>query len=69
MNPGRSIVTFAVRSRSGIPSRICGNGLLVTVNAAVLSLMLIRERTTTLPRLNGPAFVGTTMLSPNGAPS
>ena len=35
MNPGRSIVTFAVRNRSGMPSMICGNGSLVTVNAEV----------------------------------
>ena len=35
MNPGRSIVTFAVRNRRGIPSITCGKGSLVTVNAAV----------------------------------
>jgi hypothetical protein len=29
---------------------------------------MILERTTTLPRLNGPALVGTTIDSPNGAP-
>ena len=69
MNPGRSIVTFAVRNRNGMPSRICGNGSLVTVNAVVFGSTLIRARTTTLPRLNGPACVGTTMLRPNGAPS
>src|SRR5581483_1332894 len=68
MNPGRSIVTFAVRSRSGIPSITCGNASLVTVNAAVLGSTAIRARTTTLPRLNGPATVGTTIDRPNGEP-
>ncbi len=68
MNPGRLIVTFVFRSRRGIPSRICGSGSVVTVNAVVYGSTLIIARTTTFPRLNGPAWVGTTIDRPNGAP-
>ena len=68
MNPARVIATLTVWIRSGIPSTICGSGSLVTVSALVLGSTLMAERTTTLPRLNGPATAGTTMLRPNGAP-
>ncbi len=68
MKFGRSTVTFARRSRNGTPSMTCGNGSDVVVSAAVCGSMLTKARTTTLPRLNGPATVGTTIDSPNGAP-
>src|ERR1019366_3849262 len=68
MNPDRSIVTLTVLIRSGTPSTSCGNGSLVVVICAVFGLMAIVARTTTFPRLNGPATAGVTMDSPNGAP-
>ena len=51
-------VTFTVRTSSGMPCRIVGNGSLVTVICAVCGSTLIAARTTTLPRLNGPATAG-----------
>ena len=47
---------------------LCGNGSLTTVTAAVDGLILIEARVTTLPRLYGPAFAGTTTDRPNGPP-
>src|SRR4029077_2646975 len=69
MNPGRLTVTFTVCVRNGTPSIICGSGSLVTVNAEGCGSTLSAARTTTSPRLYGPAFAGTTTESPNGAPS
>src|SRR4029077_4993101 len=67
-NCGRSIVTLTVCTRSGTPSRICGRGSLVTVSAAVLGSMFSAARTTTVPRLKGPALAGTMIDRPYGAP-
>ena len=74
MNPGRLIVTFTRRSCNGIPSSSVGNGSAVTVNAEVSGLTLIAERFTTVPlpvvpaSVYGPAFAGTTIDRPYGAP-
>src|ERR1700682_3846940 len=68
MNPGRSTVTLTVVICSGMPCRIEGNGPLVIVICEVWGSTLIAERTTTVPRLNGPASAKTTTESPNGAP-
>ena len=68
MNPGRLISVFTVLSRNWTPSFDCGNGSVMTVTWAVDGLIRILARMTSLPRLNGPAFAGTTMLKPNGAP-
>ena len=68
MNPGRSIVTFTVLHLQRDASRIVGNGSLTTVICAVCGSTLTAARTTIVPRLNGPATAGTTMISPNGAP-
>src|SRR5271166_1232351 len=68
MNSGRLTSTSIVFSLNGTPSMLCGSGSLVTVSCAVLGFTLIVERTTTLPRSNGPAFAGTTIERPNGAP-
>ena len=57
-----------LRRRMGTPSAICGSGVAVIVSAAVAGLTAIAARTTTFPRLNGPATAGTTMTSPNGRP-
>ncbi len=57
-----------------MPSSSVGNGSEVTVNAAVSGLTLIAERTTTVPlpvvpaSVYGPAFAGTTIDRPYGAP-
>jgi hypothetical protein len=50
------------------PCRIVGSGSLTTLTDASCLSMKIAERTTTLPRSNGPATAGTTIESPNGAP-
>jgi len=63
MNPGRSIVTLTVLIRSGTPSTCCGSGSLVVVICEVTGLMPIAARTTTLPRLNGPATAGSRCLA------
>src|ERR1700679_3493682 len=68
MKPGRSIVTLTLRISSRIPSRIVGNGSVVTVIWAVWGSTLTAARTTMFPRLKGPATAGTTTLNPNGAP-
>src|SRR5947209_407915 len=52
--------------RSGIPWSIDGKGSLTTVTCAVLGSMRIAWRTTTVPRLKGPAIAGTTTASPYG---
>ncbi len=46
-----------------------GPGSVVMVTAAVFGSTLIRERTSTMPRSNGPAFASVATSSPNGAPS
>ena len=51
-----------------MPCKILGNGSLVTVTCEVCGSTLTAARTTTVPKLNGPATAGTTMLNPNGAP-
>ena len=66
--PGRSTVTWSCLSWTGTPLTNCGSGSLVTVTAAVSGLTLIRERTLTSPRLNGPATAGVCTNRPNGAP-
>ena len=68
MNPGRLTSTLILRSRSCTPSTNCGNGSETIVSAAVVGFTAIDALTTTVPRLNGPATAGTTMLNPNGAP-
>ena len=52
-----------------MPLTNVGNGSLVIVTSAVCGSTSIFERTTTLPRLNGPATAGVTTSRPNGAPS
>ena len=60
--PGRSTVTSRRLSCTGMPFSIVisasprGPGSVVIVTAAVSGLTLIRERTLTSPRSNGPAF-------------
>src|ERR1700733_5735713 len=54
---------------SGTPSRILGNGSLLTVTCVVLGLIDKAARTTTLPKSNGPASAGVTITKLNGAPS
>ena len=61
---GRSIVTLALRSSSGTPSRIVGSGSLSTRTWASLRSSWIEARTTTSPRSKGPATAGTTIESP-----
>ena len=73
MNPGRSMLTVMRCRRSGTPKMICGTASgpvssVVIVNAEVSGFTLIRARTTTRPRLKGPATASVTMLNPNGAP-
>src|SRR5665213_1693612 len=51
-----------------MPSRINGNASVEIVNWDVVRSTLIAARTTTVPRLNGPAIAGTAIDSPNGAP-
>ena len=68
MNSGRSTVTLTVFRRNGTPSLLCGRPFVVIVIADVCGSMLIAERTITVPRSNGPAFAGTTIERPNGAP-
>ena len=46
---------------------LCGSGLLVTVIAPLRLSIVIAERTTTVPRLKGPALAGTSTFRPNGA--
>src|SRR5580700_1034318 len=58
MNSGRSITALIVRRSVGMPSRIDGSGSVVTVSCAVCGSTLIAERTTIVPRLNGPAITG-----------
>jgi hypothetical protein len=55
---GRSTVTLTVRICSGTPSRIVGNGSLTAVTCAVVGSTYRAWRTTTVPRLNGPATAG-----------
>ena len=64
MNPGRSSVTSTRRSLSGMPSRIVGSGSETTVTCAFVGLIWIDWRTTTVPRLSGPATAGVTTASP-----
>ena len=65
----RFISTATLLISSGIPSRIVGNGSLLTVTCAVDGLMNNPARTTTVPRSNGPAIAGVTITKLNGAPS
>ena len=74
MNPGRSMLTVTRCRRSGTPKTICGTAYgpvssVVIVSVEVSGSTSIRARTTTRPRLNGPATACVTMLNPNGAPS
>ena len=66
---GRLTVTLICLSWAGTPLTNVGKGSLVIVTAAVWGSTLMLERTTTLPRLNGPATAGVTIDRPNGAPS
>jgi hypothetical protein len=75
VKPGRLIVTLTVRMSAGMPlcspSTLltnCGRGSETTVICAVCGSMRIELRTTTLPRLKGPATAGTTIERPNGPP-
>ena len=44
-----------------------GDGFVI-VTCAVFGSTSILARVTIVPRLNGPAMIGVTMLRPNGAP-
>src|ERR1700674_576994 len=68
VNPGRSNVTSTRRTRSGMPSRIVGNGSDTAVTCAVRGSILRDCRTLTIPRLNGPATAGTCTTNPYGPP-
>jgi hypothetical protein len=73
MKSGRSILTAIRCNRNGTPKMICGNAYgpvssVVIVNSDVTGSTLILARTTTSPRLNGPATAFVTILNPNGAP-
>src|ERR1700730_17118758 len=73
MNPGRSTVTFTCLICNGMPCKIVGNGSVSTVICAVRGSTCTLARTTTqshgpLPISNGPAFAGTAIDRPNGAP-
>ncbi len=73
MNPGLSISAVTRFNRSGTPSRICGIAYGPVSSSVIVAVelsasMLMRARTTTRPRLNGPAIAGVTILNPNGAP-
>src|SRR5207302_6054775 len=68
VNCGRSSVTSTWRIRSGMPSRIVGNGSDTAVACAVVGSTYRAWRTTTVPRSYGPASAGTTTASPYGAP-
>lgn len=50
------------------PSRIVGNGSLITLTCASVGSTWIDWRTTTVPRLNGPAIAGTVTANPYGPP-
>src|SRR5690242_8496591 len=52
----------------GMPSRIVGNGSVVTTRSAVVGSTWIAALTTTVPRLYGPVTAGTTTDKPNGSP-
>src|ERR1700694_5347201 len=68
VNPGRSIVTFTVRICRGMPSRMLGKGSEMMVPCAVCGSTRRDWRTTTTPRLNGPATAGTSTTRPWGPP-
>src|ERR1051325_1417407 len=73
MNPGRSTVTFTCLTCSGMPCRIVGNGSVSTVICALCGSTLTLALTTTQshgpePMSYGPAFAGTAIDKPNGAP-
>src|ERR1700686_5192379 len=58
VNPGRSKVPPPRLIRSGIPSRIVGNGSDTSVTCAVCGSIRSDWRTPAVPRLNGRATVG-----------
>src|ERR1700686_3988303 len=66
MKAGRLTSTLTLRNLNRTPSWICGRGSELTVNCPVLELTATEARTTTLPRLKGPATAGTTIDRPNG---
>src|SRR5580692_7123808 len=68
VNCGRSTSTSICLSWAGTPFTNVGNGSLSIVTAAVAGFTLILERTSTSPRLKGPATAGVITSSPNGAP-
>src|ERR1019366_10766869 len=69
--PWRSIENVSVRTLIGMPApgTIIGTLLSVAMTWPVLWLTLILARAIVLPRLNGPATLGTTIERPKGAPS
>jgi len=68
MNPALLMSTAIERSLSGMPWSIDGRSSEVIVRWASFGSTAIAARTTTVPRLNGPATAGTTIERPNGAP-
>ena len=60
----RSSVRLTVLIRNGTPSRIVGNGSETAVTCASFGSMRSDWRTTTVPRLYGPAIAGITVASP-----
>ena len=64
MKFGRSSVRLTVLIRNGTPSRIVGNGSETAVTCASLGSIRSDWRTTTVPRLYGPAIAGITVASP-----
>jgi hypothetical protein len=65
---GRSIVTFTLRSRSGMPCRIVGSEGVSIVRCESIGSTLIGARTTTVPRSNGPASARIEITRLNGPP-
>ena len=64
MKSGRLRFRLIVLIRNGTPSRIVGNGSETAVTWASVGLISSAWRTTTVPRLYGPATAGTTVASP-----
>src|SRR5271165_6742095 len=65
---GRSTVTWRAFRATGTPLTNWGRGSLEMLTAAVSGLTVIWERTSTFPRLKGPATAGVTSRIPKGAP-
>src|SRR3954447_11059653 len=68
MKFGRSIATFTLRRRSGMPCRIVGKPDVSIVRCESAGSILIGARITTVPRPNGPARARMAITRLNRAP-